>query len=144
MAPTGSVNMTLRTLQTAALSLLALLCLPTVAVASATQITPARAIMTQPPVYPTPAQSLGIEGLVLLQLQLSSSGEVIEVTVRQDGGHPLLQAAAIRSVRDWQFAPATLEGQPVASSLLVPIRFELLAQRKGRDSLGPASLKALW
>lgn len=60
---------------------------------------------------------------VELEVKLDATGAVKDVTVIVSGGADF-DAAAIRAVRSWKFAPATREGQPVASHLHVPLHFE--------------------
>jgi TonB family protein len=79
----------------------------------------------RPPRYPPAAVRKGIEGRVLLQLEVLADGTVGEVTVVESSGSDLLDEEAIRKVRTWRFGPARSGGRPVASHVLVPIRFEL-------------------
>ncbi len=79
----------------------------------------------RPPRYPPEAVRKGIEGRILLQLEVLADGTVGEVTVVESSGSDLLDEEAIRKVRTWRFAPARCGGRPVVSRVLVPIRFEL-------------------
>lgn len=88
---------------------------------------PAQAVVTQLPEYPTHARELGVEGVVLLQIDVEESGEATYIKVHNEQSHPLLSLAAVHSVRQWQFKPAMRNGKAVKSSLKVPIRFQLEA-----------------
>lgn len=125
------------------LSLLCLLALPAQASTAAT--TQARAIVTQAPDYPASARALGIEGLVVLHVQIDENGQAADVRLATPAAHPSLQDAALDSIKGWQFKPALKNGEPVTSTLRIPLRFELLAEGKqDRRALGPATLKSLW
>ena len=63
------------------------------------------------PVYPDIARSARVEGTVILEAVLDRSGRVGRVRVTQSS--PLLDQAAIDAVRQWQYSPSTLHGQPV-------------------------------
>jgi protein TonB len=75
--------------------------------------------------YPRAARSLGHEGRVLLKIEVSARGEVIDVEVVESSGHALLDQAARVAVRAWDFRPATERGVPVRGSLLHRIVFRL-------------------
>jgi protein TonB len=78
-----------------------------------------------PPPYPLDARLARQEGRVLLTVDIDAGGRVVQAAVYRSSGFPLLDAAAVQAVRDWRFAPATASSRPVASQLLVPIRFSL-------------------
>ena len=87
------------------------------------------------PHYPQAAVDLGIEGVVLLQVEVNAAGKPSKVLVKNDDAHPLLQRAAINSVRQWQFEPAMRQGLPSPATLKIPIRFELAAMRDAGRSV---------
>jgi TonB family protein len=77
-----------------------------------------------PPNYPKQARKEKIEGLVVLQVMIQSDGTVGEIKVVQSV--PELDAAAIASVRQWEFdAAVDCWGNPVAAPLVIPVRFTL-------------------
>ena len=77
-----------------------------------------------PPRYPKEARKAKIEGRVLLHVTIGADGAIGEVKVLESV--PELDAAAIASVREWEFAPALdCWSNPVASSLDIPVRFKL-------------------
>jgi protein TonB len=45
--------------------------------------------------------------------------------VAESSGHEDLDDAARAAASDWTFAPALEDGEPVAGTLRVPVRFEL-------------------
>ena len=75
------------------------------------------------PIYPPMARTARVQGVVLLDADIAESGVLENVTVID--GHPMLVDAAVDAVRQWRYAPATLDGVPVRSSLRVTVRFRL-------------------
>jgi len=66
------------------------------------------------PPYPLAARRMGEQGEVRLDVHVAADGSVSEVRVRQSSGSPVLDQAAIDTVRNWKFRPATVDDQPVA------------------------------
>lgn len=77
------------------------------------------------PAYPPLALRRGIEGLVLLSVEVSQTGQTLSVSLKKSSGFVLLDTAALKAVRVWQFAPATRGGRAVSARVDVPIRFSL-------------------
>jgi protein TonB len=77
-----------------------------------------------PPEYPESARASGIEGKVRLQLSISAEGKVVDVKVLESLGHGL-DEAAVAVARTYEFTPATRDGQPVATTITIGIRFSL-------------------
>ncbi len=77
------------------------------------------------PAYPPMARRLGIEGLVVLRVQVSAKGTPDQVAVAQTSGTPVLDEAALRAVQGWSFVPARLGEKPIAHVVDVPVRFQL-------------------
>jgi periplasmic protein TonB len=75
------------------------------------------------PVYPPLAQASHLAGVVLLDAVVGADGKVEDITVLK--GHPLLVAAAIDAVKQWQYAPLMLNGDPIPFALTVTLRFSL-------------------
>jgi len=61
--------------------------------------------------------------VVQLTIQVSATGHVIEVTVKESSGFRLLDKAAVDAVRRWRFFPATENGIPVAWTFDHAVRF---------------------
>lgn len=101
--------------------------------------------VSQQLLYPAWAKKAGIEGVVRLQVDIDPQGQVTDIRLENDDAHPALREAAITSVRQWRFTPQTQDGEVIPATLSIPIRFQLLANRRQPDTgLGPASLKSLW
>ena len=81
-----------------------------------------------PPVYPPSAIRLDQQGTVLVQARISTAGDVIEMSVHQSSGHPLLDTAALAAVHRWAFVPAARNNQPVEAWVRVPVHFVLNAR----------------
>jgi protein TonB len=77
------------------------------------------------PSYPYEARRRGMEGTVLLLVEILESGRPDRITIKQSSGHSLLDEAAKGAVRRWTFIPAQQEGKPVRSVAEVPIVFSL-------------------
>jgi len=77
------------------------------------------------PAYPFAARRKGVEGRVVLRVSVLASGGVAGIAVERTSGSRLLDRAALDAVRRWRFSPATRLGQPVASTVRVPITFRL-------------------
>jgi protein TonB len=78
-----------------------------------------------PPDYPEQAVRARLEGLVVLELSVSSEGQVEAVRVLRSSGHALLDRAAVNAVSSWSGKPATRFGVAVESVERLPIRFRL-------------------
>lgn len=77
------------------------------------------------PVYPHAARRRGMQGTVLLSVQVDAEGRTLGVTLKQSSGYALLDRAAQEAVSTWRFVPASRGGRPVAATVEVPIRFAL-------------------
>jgi protein TonB len=77
------------------------------------------------PAYPLAARRLGIEGVVLLRVQVSSAGAPEQVDISRSSGAQVLDEAALKAVQGWSFVPAKRGNTAVAHWVEVPIRFQL-------------------
>ncbi len=78
-----------------------------------------------PPQYPRLARRRGLEGVVMLEAQIDSNGRVIDLRIFTSSGHTILDKAALKSVRKWQFSPGTIGGRAQSMWVKVPVRFKL-------------------
>ncbi len=74
--------------------------------------------------YPPEARARKIQGSVILDLIVKSSGEVGSVKVVQSPA-PELSDAAIKAIREFKFRPARLKDKPVAIQIRYTYRFIL-------------------
>ena len=75
------------------------------------------------PVYPVLAQQAHIQGLVVLDADISKDGTV--ETLKAVSGHPLLVPAALNAVKQWRYKPYVVNGKPVAASTQIVVDFAL-------------------
>jgi protein TonB len=78
-----------------------------------------------PPAYPRLARRRGYQGTVVLEVFVGEEGQVDDMKVFRSSGHPVLDKAAVRSVKDWVFEPGMRGQDPVAMWVRVPVRFQL-------------------
>lgn len=76
-----------------------------------------------PPVYPLEAKLVRLEGTVVLRAVIDRTGEVSEVFAIS--GPPLLESAAVGAVKEWQYRPYSLNGQPVDVETTIEVVFAL-------------------
>jgi len=93
-------------------------------VTSPAQTTPAEPLVRVAPVYPTRAQMLGLEGRVVIALTVGKDGAVYNAQI-EESTNAIFNEAALEAVRKYKFKPAIQNGEPIAASLRVPIRFKL-------------------
>jgi TonB family protein len=67
----------------------------------------------------------GKPGQAVLRLVVDEKGSVRFPTALSSSG-PEYTETAIRAVKDWKFAPATLNGEPVAALILVTVEWQVL------------------
>jgi len=86
---------------------------------------PFRRLNRVPP-YPTDSLELGEEGVIALRLTVAADGRVTDVkTVRSSGSARLDMSTANWIKSRWRYYPATLNGQPVASTVTFKVTFAL-------------------
>ena len=76
------------------------------------------------PSYPQSMLKLKKQGTVVVQCVIDRDGRVREVDVLRSP-HPMFDDAAIEAVRQWQFAPGTLNGRPVDVIFVLTVNFQL-------------------
>ena len=74
-------------------------------------------------VYPPLARAQGVQGDVTVDALIDANGKVSATTVLT--GNPLLQKAAVDSLRQWKYQPAKLNGEPIPIHINVTIAFHL-------------------
>ena len=75
--------------------------------------------------YPTMARRQGIVGTVELSIQVRADGTPIKIEVLRSSGSELLDSAALKGASGWKFQPALLNGEPVNTNVIIPVRFTL-------------------
>ena len=82
-------------------------------------------VYSPPPLYPREAEVRGQEGTVRLWVRITKAGRVASVRIATSSGHGILDAAALRAVRNWRFEPARKGGEPVEVTRRYYVRFRL-------------------
>jgi protein TonB len=80
-------------------------------------------IVNVDPIYPAIAQTVHVQGVVILEAIIDERGFVKSVSVLRS--IPLLDHAAEEAVRQWRFTPARLNGEAVPVVMTVTVRFML-------------------
>ena len=75
------------------------------------------------PIYPAIAQASGVQGIVILDAVIGEDGRVRNLRVLRS--IHLLDRAAVDAVRQWQFTPPLLNGEPVPVVMTVTVDFTL-------------------
>ncbi len=99
------------------------------------------AVDTPPPDYPIRFACAGVGGVSTLKVVIGTQGTPTDVSVAKSSGQPQLDDLAMKAVRNWRFKAATRGGQPVATTIQVPVNFTPPAERPQEcfalDSQGP-------
>ncbi len=83
-------------------------------------------LKTERPLYPRMAREQGWHGKVVLRARITAEGIVKDATVQESSGFQVLDDSAVQAVKDWSFKPAKNGEFTVASTVDLPIRFDLL------------------
>lgn len=99
------------------------------AAAASREVIPPGILSRREPNYPEKARQAGIEGTVVLSIEILETGRAGEVNVYQSSGSELLDEAAVAAVQRWRFIPAKIRGtgQSIACQTTLPVVFKLKA-----------------
>ena len=86
-------------------------------------IRPPARVVDVAPVYPPEAREARVQGVVMLEVTLSRTGEVSDVEMVRST--PLLDEAAVAAVRQWRYEPTLVDGEPVSVLMTVTMNFAL-------------------
>jgi protein TonB len=86
-------------------------------------VRPPKKLVDARPEYPEEARAAKIEGVVILGIVIGVDGSVIDSTVLRS--IPALDQAALDAVRQWEFEPTLLNGEPVEIEMAVTVNFRL-------------------
>src|SRR5437879_4839019 len=75
------------------------------------------------PKYPEEAKANNIQGDVVLRVEIGRDGHVTEVM--PISGHPSLTDAAVEAVKQWEYKPFLLDGEPVEVETVITIKFRI-------------------
>ena len=75
--------------------------------------------------YPPASQDNGDEGTVTLLLAVQTDGSISDIRIARSSGYQRLDAAAVRSLRQAKFQPATCHGKPIAMRIYSSFTFKI-------------------
>jgi len=78
-----------------------------------------------PPDYPLLARRNGMQGRVVLNVEVLANGLCGQVSVYASSGYALLDMAALRTVKSWRFMPARHGGHMVDKWFMIPVQYSL-------------------
>jgi protein TonB len=85
-------------------------------------VTPVKVVDARP-LYPDIARSARVEGTVILEAVLDTTGRVTQLRVIKSV--PMLDKAALDAVRQWRYTPSLYGGHPVSVLMTITVRFML-------------------
>jgi protein TonB len=77
------------------------------------------------PIYPDSARAAGEAGTILLDVEIKSTGRAAKYKVSQSSGYGDLDEAAVETVLNWHFVPATRDGDAITDWTTVKIVYQL-------------------
>jgi protein TonB len=80
-------------------------------------------LLKTPPIYPPIAKAARVQGIVVLQANISKTGSIENLHVVS--GPAMLQQAALDAVRSWRYKPYLLNNDPVEVETQVNVIFTL-------------------
>jgi protein TonB len=87
------------------------------------QVQAAKLVRQPKPVYPPLAKQARIQGTVRFNAVIGKDGSIQNLTLVS--GHPLLVPSAQEAVRQWQYQPTLLNGEPVEVVTTIDVNFTL-------------------
>jgi protein TonB len=100
-------------------------------------ITAPRKIKDVGPAYPQEAQAANVQGIVILETLIDTSGRVESARVIRSV--PLLDDAALEAVRQWEFTPTLLNGVPTPILMSVTVNFTMTSDGQAPATTEPAA-----
>jgi protein TonB len=88
-------------------------------------IRPPTKIRDVPPIYPQIAIQARVQGVVIIEAEISPEGKVTAARVLRS--IQLLDQAALDAVRQWEYTPTLLNGMPRAIVMTVTVNFFLVS-----------------
>lgn len=104
--------------------------LPTLAAPVSQGVSGGRLLHRVPPVYPSQAKVLGMEGRVVMSAIVAEDGSVDELKVVQ--GDATLARAALDAVKQWRYQPYKLNGKVVKMPTSITVDFKLPSDKSSR------------
>ncbi len=76
------------------------------------------------PKYPDAARVIGATGKVVVKVIVGTDGKVKSATIFSSFGNPACEDAAIAAAKQWEFKPATKDGEPFEQTIQIPFDFK--------------------
>lgn len=76
------------------------------------------------PKYPEVAKAIGATGRVVVKVTVGIDGKVKSAAIYSSFGNPACEDAAISAAKQWEFKPATKDGEPFEQSIQIPFDFK--------------------
>lgn len=77
------------------------------------------------PLYPMVARRNGLQGRVLLSVEVLADGVCGQISIQKSSGYAMLDNAALQTVKSWRFVPARQGGHAVDKWFMIPVQFSL-------------------
>jgi periplasmic protein TonB len=78
-----------------------------------------------PPAYPMVARRNGLQGRVVLHVEVLANGTCGKINIKSSSGYAMLDNAALNTVKTWRFTPARQGGLAVDKWFMIPVQFSL-------------------
>lgn len=86
---------------------------------------PARVIARGELEYPSEAKSKGVQGYVVVRLQVGTSGEIENIKIVESNPRGYFDQSVLKFVNSWKFEPGVKSGKVASTWLDQKVRFEL-------------------
>jgi len=96
--------------------------------------TPPRTKRRVTPAYPAEARAAGLEGTVVVNVNIDDHGRILRAWVAQSNAADVLVSAALDAVYQFEFEPGKSRDEPVRCTVAIPFQFHLkqTIQMEGR------------
>ncbi|MBN1625311.1 MAG: TonB family protein [Deltaproteobacteria bacterium] len=95
--------------------------------------TPLTVVKEVSPIYPVEAQFDNVEGTVALKFVVTKEGKATKAKIVKAVPPGYFEEAAIETIKQYEFKPATRNGKPVDTTVSMQIEFSLKDQYAGYD-----------
>ncbi len=96
-------------------------------------VTEPKAIHKVNPTYPEEARKAGLMGVVVCETVITAAGEISDVKILRTADEVFNQPT-IDALKQWKFAPATLEGEPVDVIYVLTVNYRLDSGEKKTEA----------
>ncbi len=77
------------------------------------------------PKYPRLAKRRGIQGVATYEVWLDEDGNQVKQALVSSSGALMLDEAALKAIKQWEFSPHIVNGRAMAHRVKIPVRFKL-------------------